>query len=432
MTPPYISRKGEFFMSFWSPVLHYLRQMRILNKVITFIERYRIPEWSFLVLFAAFPFFQLLEHSTLWLLPICLFLLLWSFQIFFGKRNLDFADFLVLLILLLQISTVFTGYGRAIDALTAALLTSIWFFVRHFWGIENEGKLVFLSSLSLLIVSAIGVWQYAFGMAELRWVDAKRFGDIGGRVTSLFSNPNILAVYLLLYFPLSLGAVFSLQNKGRMRAFYTISSAFCALCILLTWSRGAWLGLAFQIFLFLLFYSRKSRIAALWLPPLLLLSLPVMPKNFRGRLFSIADLGESSIRYRLQTWKGTFRMLAEHPFGIGVGERAWRAVYPQFAVSGTKTVMHAHNIFLQVASELGVIGLIVFLLLLGIVLDRAVQRRNIVALSAISGTLVMGLFDHLWYYPGILVPFWSILALCMQRWQKVMSNPRFVDILHEN
>lgn len=420
-------------MSFWTPVVHFLRQTRILYRIISFIERHRIPEWAFLVLFCAFPFFQILEHSTLWILPICLFLLLWFMKSFLQetKRKLDFADFLVLLILLLQVSSAFVGYGRAIDALTAALLTSIWFSARQFFNEENAQKLVFLSSVALLIVSVIGVGQYLFGRAELRWVDASRFGDIGGRVTSLFSNPNILAVYLLLYFPFSLWETFLPQNKGRIRIFYAVTTAFCALCILFTWSRGAWLGVALEILLFLLFYSRKSRFLIRF-TPLLIILIPLLPNNFKSRLLSIGDLGESSIRYRLQTWQGTLRMLGGHPVGIGVGERAWRTVYPQFAVSGTKTVMHAHNVFMQVAIELGIVGLVVFLTLIFVAIARAFQRKSIAALAAISGALVMGMFDHLWYYPGMLVPFWSILALCMEREQKEVKKFRFVDILHEN
>ena len=419
-------------MSFWVPVLHFLRQTRILNRTNTFIERHNVPNFAFLFLVTAFPFFQLLKHSTLWLLPICLFLLLWSLKSFFEEAlpKFDFADYLVLLILLLQISTVLTGYGRAVDALTAALLTSIWFFARRFWREKNEKIFVFFSSLSLLIVSVIGVGQYLFGVAEVRWVDAARFGDIGGRVTSLFSNPNILAVYLLLYFPFSLWATFLPENKGRMRVFYAITTVFGAICILLTWSRGAWLGLFLELFLFLLFHSRKTRFA-LRFAPLLLILVPFLPSNFKSRLLSIGDLGESSIRYRLQTWQGALQTFKHYPFGIGVGERAWRTIYPHFAVSGTKTVMHAHNIFLQVATELGAVGLVVFSLLVGTALLRGIQRKNFTAAVAISGALVMGLFDHLWYYPGMLVPFWSMLAFCMRGEQKVTEKSRFVDILHE-
>ena len=125
-------------------------------------------------------------------------------------------------------------------------------------------------------------------------------------------------------------------------------------------------------------------------------------------------------------------MLKTYPFGIGVGERAWRAVYPHFAISGTKTVMHAHNVFLQVATELGFWGVVVFFLWICLSILRAVQERNVVPVLAISGALVMGLFDHLWYYPGMLVPFCAMMALCTPQIGKVTKKEHFVDILHEN
>ena len=420
-------------MSFCIHVPCFLRQNRILCRINAFEKNYDLHDLCFLILLSVFPFFQVFKHSTMWLLPICaaMHLLLFCSAIQEETIKIDFADFLVLLILLLQVSTAITGYGRTVDALTAALLTSVWFSARRFWGgEENQTRFAFLSSVALLIVSAIGVGQYLFGFAELRWVDASRFGDIGGRVTSLFSNPNILAVYLLLYFPLSLHAIFSLQNTWRMRLFYATTTVFCALCILLTWSRGAWLGLALEVVLFLLLHSKRSR-KMLCLLPLMLLAIPLLPSNFRGRLYSIADLGESSIRYRLLTWQGTWKMLICHPFGIGVGERAWRAVFPHFAVSGTARVMHAHNILLQVAAELGVVGLLVFLLLIGKAIFCGVQQKNTAAVLAVAGALVMGLFDHFWYAPAMLVPFWSMNALCARSEQKVTKKSHFVDILHE-
>ena len=421
-------------MSFWIPVLHFLRQMRVLEKGKAFVMRYELPDFVFLILLSAFPFFQLFRHPTLWMLPICVFLLLASLIHYVKqeKIELDVADFLVLLFLLLQISTTLTGFGRAVDAMSAAVLTSVWFSARHFCKGTGMEHLAFFSTLALFAVSLVGIVEYLFGAAELRWVDAHRFGDIGGRVTSLFSNPNILGVYLILYFPISLWSTFSPKNTGWLRWFYAATTALCTVCVLLTWSRGAWLGLVLECFLFLLFYSKKSRVVLLCLPPLALLSLPLLPQNFRGRLFSIGDLGESSIRYRLQTWSGTWKLLGQHPFGIGVGERAWRTVYPHYAVSGTATVMHAHNVFLQVATELGVLGIFVFLLLIGFGIYRGWRQKNTVALAAVSGAVLMGMFDHLWYYPGMLVPFFSMLAFCASNRQKVTKKSCFVDILHEN
>ena len=420
-------------MSFCIHVPRFLRQNRILYRINTFEKNYNLHDLCFLILLFIFPFFQVLKHSTMWLLPICvaMLLLLCSSATQEETITVDFFDFLVLLVFILQVSTALTGYGRAVDALTAALLTSVWFSARRFFdGEENRERFVFLSAVALCVVSVVGVGQYLFGLAELRWVDASRFGDIGGRVTSFFSNPNILAVYLLLYFPLSLNAIFSSKSAVRLRVFYVIATILGAACLVFTWSRGAWLGLALEVVLFLLLHSKRSRKILCFLP-LMLLAIPLLPSNFKGRLYSIGDLGESSIRYRLLTWQGAWKMLGKHPFGIGVGERAWRAVFPHYAVSGTARVMHAHNVFLQVAAELGVVGIFVFFLLIAKVLLCGLQKRNIAPLLALSGVLLMGMFDHLWYAPAMLIPFWSMIALCVRSERKVTKKSLFVDILHE-
>ena len=127
-------------MSFCIHVPRFLRQNRIFLKINAFVERYDLFDFTFLVLLSAFPLFQIFEHSTLCLLPICVFLLGASLISRFEKETveLDFVDFLVLLFLFLQISTAFTGFGRAVDALTAALLSAIWFSARRFF--ERRGE----------------------------------------------------------------------------------------------------------------------------------------------------------------------------------------------------------------------------------------------------------------------------------------------------
>ena len=139
-------------MSFWIPVLHFLRQMRVLEKGKAFVMRYELPDFVFLILLSAFPFFQLFRHPTLWMLPICIFLLLASLIHYVKqeKIELDVADFLVLLFLLLQISTTLTGFGRAVDAMSTAVLTSVWFSARHFCKGTGMEHLVFLARLLCL------------------------------------------------------------------------------------------------------------------------------------------------------------------------------------------------------------------------------------------------------------------------------------------
>ena len=421
-------------MSFCIPVPHFLQNNRMLLMLARGIERLHLHAWGFCLLIGAFPFFQLSQHPTILLLSMYL-LVLGMFIILALCREeilLDGYDLLVLAFLFWQM-LIGVAANRSLEhAVVVSVLLSVWFPARRFWEAWGEKRLVFFSSLSLLVASALGVGQYAFGKAELRWVDVTRFGDIGGRVTSFFSNPNIFAIYLLLCFPLPLWAAFQKVEKGRARLFYITASVLCAGSILLTWSRGAWLGLFVQCLLFLLCYSKKSRRAIAWLLPIVLLSIPLLPHSFQNRLFSIADVWESSNRYRLQTWQGTWRMIYAHPFGIGIGEEAWRAVYPRYAVMGTATVPHAHNVFLQVVAEVGWVGLLLFAVLVVLSIRKAFRQRRFAAVSALLGALVMGMFDHLWYFEGMLLLFATTLAFCTSGEHQVTKKGHFVDILHEN
>ena len=114
-------------------------------------------------------------------------------------------------------------------------------------------------------------------------------------------------------------------------------------------------------------------------------------------------------------------MLRAHPFGIGTGEAAFRAVYPRYAVSGTESVMHAHHVLLDVAVSLGLPGLLLLLLLLlvwglfvlhGCATLSGRARVELLAPSVgLFGFLVMGCFDDPWYHFGVFAAFWILLAL---------------------
>ena len=116
-------------------------------------------------------------------------------------------------------------------------------------------------------------------------------------------------------------------------------------------------------------------------------------------------------------------MRLAHPWGIGVGEQAFRRVYPLFAVSGTETVMHAHGWFGQIGVELGwggVVTLAVILLLFGLEVagkcrscEESDRGLMFALLSCVIGFLIMGSFDYVWYHYGVFLLFWLLCAcLC--------------------
>lgn len=390
-----------------------------------------VPEIGICALLLLLPFFHFFSHATVILITVSLLIhLSWFCRVLCGRRQMRFGmvDFFVLLLgaqYLIGGAVGFGGVKSMLFGTVAAVLLLLWFpSVSLFFSKQWRKKAITALCLSSFVTSVVGIIEYCLGKSELKWVDVTRFSDIGGRVTSFFANPNVLAVYLLLTVPFSLTLFLDENAKVSVRMLGVGSFLSGLACLVFTWSRGAWLGILLAMILFLLLYSKESM--ALFF----ILTLPAgalmgfIPRSIRNRFSSIGMLTESSIRYRLYTWRGVLRMLADHPFGIGVGNHVFSSVYPQYAVSGTETVPHAHNLFLRITCDLGVAGLLTFLLFLLCLLFCLIGRLRrlrtgadrlltLSCFSSLVGVLVMGLFDDIWYHFGLMALFFIVCSFLM-------------------
>lgn len=405
----------------------------------TFLKKCELYEGMILLLFLSLPFLGYVSHPTVLLTAIvCIIQGAWLWQIIKGKRRICFAPIDTVVILLASaffLSGALTPGARAafFEGLVRALLLllyfpSVDFFRRPIWRKRGAFALQCAGGFAAFL----GILQYFLGKAQLKWVDLDRFSDIGGRVTGGFENPNVFSVYLLLVLPLSLVSVFERDNPFCARLFSAICLLSEILCLIFTWSRGAWLGAILSIFLFFLFFSRRTRrclmIGAL---PLLLLSF-YLPRNIVNRFQSIGNLNESSIRYRLFVWRGVLRMICDHPFGIGLGMERFSEQYLPYAVKGTETVIHTHQIFLQILCEIGSLGLILCLIFLGLLICKLLPKAlkdhrddDVQCFGggmAMLGTVTAGLFDNIWYHYGVFCLFWIMAALSTSGFEREKSK----------
>ena len=116
-------------------------------------------------------------------------------------------------------------------------------------------------------------------------------------------------------------------------------------------------------------------------------------------------------------------MLRENWFGgIGVGEAAFSAVYPAFSYAGIQAIRHTHNLYLQILSETGVVGLIVFLLIVILFMQNCFEymyrmRKGtengivVAGLASVVAVLVMGLTDYVWYNYRVFLMFWIVIGI---------------------
>jgi len=279
-------------------------------------------------------------------------------------------------------------------------------------------KLVLISIIiSTLMLSLLGIYQYFFVKVPTAaaWVDAKQFPELSTRVYATLENPNVLGEYLGLAIPFLAGFFFA-SNKFRQKVLLLATVGMLTLCLVLTFSRGAWLGLAVSVFVFALL--KEPRLIVL-IVILALLAPMFLPPVVMNRIASIGSLEDSSNAYRITIWIAALRMIKDYWLtGVGLGLSAFARVYREYMIAGASAI-HAHNLYLEICLELGVVGILSLLWMVFRAFSEALSnmksdKSSYLAagiLAGIAGHLFHGLFDYVWYSPRIVMAFWMYLGL---------------------
>ncbi|MBQ7293006.1 MAG: O-antigen ligase family protein, partial [Clostridia bacterium] len=387
------------------------------------------PELGVLVLMAVIPLASFVSHpSVLLLLLVGVTLFSYIVKLIRGKRvfKMKAVDFAVAGFAVIRFSSGFFAAGGSAALIKAVVdcgLLCAYFPVVNLMRSKewlNRAKYTFLIFAAVAVL--IGAFQSFGGGYESGWLDSSAFSAIRVRVTSTFGNPNVFASYILLVLPFAAVGVIE-KNKPRHKIMSIFTLLLAVLCLVQTWSRGAWLGACVAAVVFAFVYSHKTVPCVFAVGITAILALPLVFPNISQRFVSIGNFAESSVSYRISAWQGILNMLKGNWIGgIGYGEASFSAVYPSFAYSGAESVRHSHSLYLQILTESGIIGLLafgitVFLFLqncfeyLYRVKEKEAGYMMIAGISAVVGFLVMGLADYVWYNSGILLAFWLTVAL---------------------
>jgi O-antigen ligase len=269
-------------------------------------------------------------------------------------------------------------------------------------------------------VSLFGIYQYFYydpGSAGT-WIDSDMFSEITNRVFSTLGNPNVLAEYLLLITPFAFACVLTAKTWPKKLLFLAFT-AVMLLCMLFTSSRGGWLGLIFAIAIFAVMLD--ARLLLVGIIGIVALYF-ILPDWAIKRFTSIGDMHDSSTSYRYYIWLGTIAMLKDYWLsGIGPGNAAFNLIYPKYSYN-TIAAPHAHNLFLQLMCDTGILGLLLFLMILFSFYrttfsafsrekERSTRVYLIAAVASVSGFLLQGLTDYSFYNNRVALFFWVVIAL---------------------
>ena len=209
------------------------------------------------------------------------------------------------------------------------------------------------------LVILYGFYQFTFGIdiSSMKWVDGEAFPELSKRVFSTWENPNILAGYLDIVACIAVGLIGVLQRGWRILAILLLVAAIA--CLGMTYARGACLVVALVIAGYGALRDWRILLGLVVVAAGALLLDPVLA----DRLLSVFTRVDTSSEMRVAFWESTVAMVMDHPF-LGIGWGMYFMVYPEydFYLQGAPVqIVHAHNMYLNYAAEIGIPGALSFL-----------------------------------------------------------------------
>ena len=275
----------------------------------------------------------------------------------------------------------------------------------------------------VLVSSLYGVYQRIQGVeVNKSYVDLSVNEGMPGRVMSFFDNPNTFAQVLILLLPLLVALTVSSRHWwSRLAAAGVFAVGFVALGM--TYSRASWVGIACAAVVFMF----------LWKPrffPLFVVAgiccLPLLPSTIWNRILTITNTSDSSTASRVPLYQAAIGVVETAPVsGAGLGTAAVQQfIEDRNLYHGDAPYVHAHNMYLELWVEAGLLGFVSFLasMLWNIkcaarqvrhCADSAARSITAAACCALCGSMVAGLADYLWNYPRVMCIFWFVFALAI-------------------
>lgn len=252
------------------------------------------------------------------------------------------------------------------------------------------------------VLGAIVVASLVTSIGAIRWY--LRGEDLvegfRSRWVGVYADPNHLAENLALVVPIAVAFVMRKASPLWLKMACAAAAVLAVVTIIQTHSRGGSIGLLMAMAIWAM--REKKRMRALVIGVALLGGLAVFaPKSFWEREQTVGDFKEDpSAMGRVYAWNVASKIGVERPL-LGVGAGGFRFAWPLYAPAEATRAYVAHNIYLDMLGELGLIGFFLFLVFTGGATGAAFEVpatqdfswmvRGLAA--AIAGYLICNLFS---------------------------------------
>lgn len=345
-------------------------------------DSYNFPKGIYEWLFFQWP------HGIWWIGIIVLFILWLIWSISSGQIKIRYSLLDIIIFVFLVSATISTFKAPNIHLARICLTQYFCYAITYFLILnilEGEKDLRFLLNVLLIpaiFISLYAIYQYYIGLPQTR-VFASQYLDIGlikerlesGRVFSTFIYPNTLAGYLLLCIPMTLTLSPLQRGRGKGEGRRKLTRILIVLIMLYA--------------LYLTFYRGSGSF---------------------GKI-------KNTVTYRLENWTAGFRMIKENPI-FGVGPYNFCVLYPKYKLDIAEEIQNAHNNFLQIWAEQGIVGFLAFCSIWFVAIKKGLGKKvknYRWLLLGIIAFIIHNLIDFDWYVPGVTVIAWIFIGILVKK-----------------
>lgn len=325
------------------------------------------------------------------------------------------------------------------------LLSRIWFVVgfyllavKLFESGKNVEKYIWLYTVALLIVIFYSTWRlYGYGLWNKQ---AAHFV-----VSPFYNDHTAYGAVIAMYLPFLFGFSFSGIYSSGIRKLSWIVLGLLLMGLILSYARAAWVSVVAAMGVWLVI-RMKIRFKPLFFTFLILISLLLVfqnqilmylernntesSSNLAEHISSISNISsDASNLERLNRWSCAIRMFEDKPL-LGWGPGTYMFNYAPYQLTADRTIIstnsadggNAHSEYLGPMAESGFMGLVTFLVLIGMVVYTAVRtysrtedkRLKTIVLCALLGLVtyyVHGILNNFLDTDKLSLPFWGFTAI---------------------
>lgn len=302
-----------------------------------------------------------------------------------------------------------------------------------------------LQSLAVKTVLGVGAVVVAFGILQFAVLPNDALGHVGysrdngvlpaffiddkpdlERVMSTVRDPNSLGSYLIIIIMLLLG-LFAYGKSRKQQEWFAVYIGFAMLCLWLTFSRGALIGLLAAVITFFVLGDNWLRRAIVQHSNKIIAATVVGVLLLLGMLFAARDtylvnniifhadqstVLEDPNQLRIRFWQESIVAIGLVPEGTGPGTAGLASIR-----NDKQGTILNENYYLQIGTEVGVMGLLLFLAILFVVGRRLYRLRaspfTLAVFASFIGLLVTNMLVHIWSNEAVAYTWWGLAALAL-------------------